>query len=294
VSTLSPVTLRLAARIIASGRIVARLQDSCLCGVQFRNIKAPSIMLEKNFSHVGNFTGYMEIVFRAVQSGKSRQRILDIPAGNGLLSARLRECGHDAVCADINRAQADYVYANLDQPLPFADAEFDTCLCLEGIEHVVDSAALIKEFCRITRPGGRIIISLPNVQNIFSRFQFLCSGYFYQFPPWGNRHLQSGEMIDRGHISPLSYLQLRYLFQNYGARVSGLSGDRWKKKWLIPLALPFLAVGWLWSRWSLIRQKETPPEKCREMLRDLFSAPALFSRSLVLTFEKFPAEAGKR
>jgi SAM-dependent methyltransferase len=92
------------------------------------------------------------------------------------------------------------------------NGEFDTCLCLEGIEHVVDLAALIQEFCRITKSGGLVIISLPNVQNLFSRFRFLCTGSFYQFTPWGSRHLQPGEPIDRGHVSPLSYLQLRDLF----------------------------------------------------------------------------------
>jgi SAM-dependent methyltransferase len=243
-------------------------------------------MLEKDFSHVGNFTDYMKIVYRIVESGQRRQRILDIPAGNGLLSAQLRTAGHDAVCADINRAGPDYVYADLGRPLPFPDGDFDTCLCLEGIEHVVDSAALIREFCRITKSGGRIIISLPNVQNAFSRFQFLCTGSFYQFTPWGCRQLKPGELIDRGHISPLSYLQLRYLFQNCGARLVHADGDRWKKKWLIPFLLPFLLFGRLWMSRAVAVQKEAPPEDSRKALRDLFSPPVLFGRSLILVFEK--------
>lgn len=243
-------------------------------------------MLQHDFSHVVNFTGYMEIVFGLLQKEKPGQRVLDIPAGNGLLARRLREVGHDVVCADINRAQPDYVCADLSKPLPFADGEFDTCMCLEGVEHVVDSAALVREFCRITKKGGRIIISLPNIQNVFSRLQFMCTGYFYQFPPWMSRHLKPGEVIDRGHISPLSYLQLRYLFQNYGATLVALDGDRWKKKWVIPLALPFLGIGWLWSRLGLAKQKETTSAEPKAMIDDLFRAPTLFSRSLVLVFRK--------
>src|ERR1041385_6622795 len=140
-------------------------------------------MLERDFSHVSNFTGYMQTVLRLASNGNSHHRILDIPAGNGLLAERLRNDGHEVVCADINRARPDYVYANLGEALPFRDAEFDACLCLEGIEHVLDSISLVRELCRITKPGGRIIISLPNIQNMFSRFQFLCTGYFYQFAP---------------------------------------------------------------------------------------------------------------
>ncbi|MDE3067839.1 MAG: class I SAM-dependent methyltransferase [Verrucomicrobiota bacterium] len=243
-------------------------------------------MFEKDFSHGSKFTGYMEIVVRLVEDGNRQQKVLDIPAGNGRLTACLRERGHDAVPADINRAGADYVYANMSEPLPFADGEFDTCICLEGIEHVVDSAALVREFCRVTKSGGRIIVSLPNIQGIFSRFHFLCTGCFYQFVPWNHRPLKPGEMIDRGHIAPLSQPQLAYLFDNYGARLAQLAGDRWKKKCLIPFLLPFVGLGWIWMRCEVKRQKETPADECKKEIKDLFSPPLLFSRSLILVFER--------
>ena len=175
--------------------------------------------------------------------------------------------------------------------LPFADGAFDTCLCLEGIEHVIDSSALIRELCRVMKPGGRIILSLPNIQNLFSRFNFLCAGYFYQFAPGVGRHMRPGENIDRGHIAPLSYLQLRYLFQHHGARVIGVAGDRWKKKWLIPLLLPFLGIGWLWARRDVACSPNVPREEQREMVQHLFSPPGLFSRSLILIFQREPADA---
>ncbi|HEY1490531.1 MAG TPA: class I SAM-dependent methyltransferase [Verrucomicrobiae bacterium] len=243
-------------------------------------------MLEKDFSHVGNFTGYMDVVFQLVQKGPPSQRILDIPAGNGLLSDRLRAAGHQPVCADINRAKPDYIYADLSRSLPFKDGEFDMVLCLEGIEHIVDSVAFIREFCRLVKSGGRIVISLPNVQNVFSRFQFLCTGTFYQFTPWMGRQLQLGKAIDRGHISPLGYQQLRYLFACHGASLKSIKGDRWKKKWLIPLLIPFLLFGKIWMRRGLAKQTEDTTGESRQVIKDLASPPALFARSLVLTFEK--------
>lgn len=241
-------------------------------------------MLEEDFSHVPNFTGYMKIVLQSVLKESATQKILDIPAGQGLLADPLRKEGHEVVCADINKAHPDYVYADLDQQLPFSDGEFDTCICMEGLEHVVDSSALIKELCRITKPGGRIFLTLPNVQNIFSRFTFLCTGYFYQFGPWMSRHLEPGEAIDRGHISPLSFLHLQYLFRHHGAHVASVTGDRWKKKWLIPLMVPFLVLGWVWARLELSRQKNVPKEESLAAFRHLFSPDVLFGRSLILTF----------
>ena len=228
----------------------------------------------------------MGVIARIIGEGMKAQRILDIPAGNGLFAGRLRQSGHQVVCADINRERPDYIFADLNETLPFADAEFDTCVCMEGIEHVMDSAALIGEFCRVTKSGGRIILSLPNIQNAFSRLTFLCTGYFFQFSPWSNRHLRDGEQIDRGHVAPLSYLQLRYLFQAQGARLTSVAGDRWKKKWLIPLVVPFLAVGWVWARWNLSRQNLSSKVEAGAMLDDLFSPDLLFSRSMILVFER--------
>ncbi|MFM2082248.1 MAG: hypothetical protein RL380_939 [Verrucomicrobiota bacterium] len=242
-------------------------------------------MPAKEFSHVPNFTAYMGEVVRLLDAGPRGQKILDIPAGNGLVADQLRERGHHVTCADINREKPDYVFADLNARLPFADGEFDAVLCTEGIEHTLTPHGLITELTRVTRSGGRIVLSTPNVHCAFSRFQFMCAGSFYQFNPWDGRHLAPGEMKDRGHISPMSYLQLRYFFRHAGAELTGVSSDRWKKKWLIPLLLPFLAVGWVWARRGLARDGHDTPET-RAMVRHLFSAPLLFGRSLILVFKK--------
>lgn len=243
-------------------------------------------MLDRDFSHVSDFTGYMAVVFGIIQEQAGHQKILDVPAGKGLLASRLREAGHEVTCADINRERADYVYADLNEPLPFQDAAFDTCICTEGIEHVLDPAALIRELCRVTRPGGQIILSLPNIQNAYSRLSFMCTGCFYQFSPGMSRHLGQGEQIDRGHISPMNYLQLRYLFEHNGAQLVGLAGDRWKKKWLVPFLFPFFALGWIWGRQELGSHPEAPRTECVEKLRHLHSPTVLLSRSLILTFAR--------
>jgi SAM-dependent methyltransferase len=45
--------------------------------------------------------------------------------------------------------------------LPFADASFDTVFCLEVLEHVPDPALVVSEIARVTRRGGRALISMP-------------------------------------------------------------------------------------------------------------------------------------
>ncbi len=243
-------------------------------------------MLSADYSHVANFTGYMRLVSDIVRQGPARQRILDIPAGNGLLSAKLRELGYDTVRADINREHPDYVVADLNTRLPFADGEFDTVLCLEGVEHVLDPQALIGELCRIIKPGGRVVVSTPNIQNVFSRLKFLCTGFYYQYGPWMCRQIAPGELKDRGHIAPLTYLQMRYHLMLHGARVERVDGDKWKRKALIPFLLPFVLLGRIWSRTSMRDEPDADPRECAEVLKHMNSGALLFSRSLIVTARK--------
>ncbi|MBI3057500.1 MAG: class I SAM-dependent methyltransferase [Betaproteobacteria bacterium] len=241
----------------------------------------------QKFSHVGNFTGYMEVVTRHFAGAGAGLRVLDLPAGNGKFADALRALGHQVVCADINRERPDYVYADMSAPLPFGDGEFDAVICLEGIEHLLDPVQLIAELVRVTRPGGEIVISTPNVLNWYSRLQFLFTGTFYQFAPGDVPPVAPGEQRDRGHVFPLSYFQLRYLFECAGARVKLISGDHWKRKVLMPVYLLLLPFAWWWSRALFLRNPEAAVEgRNRELLSHLFSGTLLFSRSLIVVFER--------
>jgi SAM-dependent methyltransferase len=240
--------------------------------------------MAKGFSHVENFTGYMAKVYDIAIAGPAKQKVLDIPAGNGLLSRKIREQGHEVVSGDINQEDENYVYVDMSKPLPFDDDAFDTVICLEGLEHLLNPAKLIEEFCRIVKPGGRIIISLPNVQNLYSRFKFICTGTFFQFNPSLPTEVGKKEMVDLGHISSLSYVQLRYLFSFFGADLLQISGDKFKKKILLPFLSLFLLIGYFWLG-------NTEKSPLRSITYDgdrnnLFNKYLLYSRSLILVFQK--------
>ena len=46
--------------------------------------------------------------------------------------------------------------------LPFADNTFDVVLCTEVLEHTVAPDRVIRELMRVARPGGRVVVSIPN------------------------------------------------------------------------------------------------------------------------------------
>lgn len=241
----------------------------------------------RKFSHVPNFTGYMEVVANHFADRPKGLKILDLPAGNGLLADVLRAMGHTVACGDINRERADYRYVDMAAPLPFEDGEFDAIVCLEGLEHLVDPVQTIAQLARVTRPHGEIVVSTPNVMNFYSRLQYLFTGTPYQFNPAAAPEVEAGESTDRGHVFPLSYFQLRYLFAQHGVVVKRVLGDRHKRKLLFPIYILLMPLAWAWSALLLLRQGDARyGPRNRELHAHSMSAPLLFSRSLVLVLEK--------
>ena len=58
-------------------------------------------------------------------------------------------------------------YADLVGPieqLPVEDASFDVVLCIQVLEHVDDPVRAIRELHRVTRPGGRVLLSTHGTQ----------------------------------------------------------------------------------------------------------------------------------
>jgi SAM-dependent methyltransferase len=184
--------------------------------------------------------GFLQSAF-----GQRRVYALDIPAGSGIFAQHLESLGHQVVRADICGREG-FVPADMEHPLPFHTHEFDLVTCLEGVEHIVNPAYLLGELVRITQPGGLIVISMPNICNLWSRLTFLFTGTFYQFSPAGVRQTH-GQRIDRGHLSPLTPLHLTYLMGHHGAAFHAFRIDRMKKKVLWPLYLLLWPLIKLWT-----------------------------------------------
>lgn len=240
----------------------------------------------RDFSHVPNFTGYMKKIETWFSQRPAGIKVLDVPAGSGLMRDAIERYGHTVTCGDINKEREDYVYVDMNKPLPFSDSEFDAVICLEGIEHVINPVQLISELVRITKKDGSIIISTPNTTNMFSRLQFLFTGFLYQFSPAERAVVQPGEMKDRGHISPMSLYQLRYLFDYFGARLVDIDGDRFKRKIFFPVYLTIIALGRLWAGRLTDKHNRANPQSEYDISEFLSSPPSLFSRSIIMYLTK--------
>jgi SAM-dependent methyltransferase len=245
-------------------------------------------MSQPKFSHVSNPTDYMEIAVKKVKNhfrdNFQNKKVLDIPSGNGWIGEALTEYGMDVISADINEEKPHFAQVNMEKPLPFLDEEFDAIICCEGIEHIFSPFKLFTEFSRTLKKGGILIITTPNIQNLYSRLQFLCSGYLFQFDPFNKIPLQENEVGDKGHISNVSYGQLRYYAEHHGMKVSPPTGGRMKRIILVPFLFPFLLIG-IW--WNFRDWKRTSGKKHqKEIIKHLFSPRVLLSRSLVFISSK--------
>lgn len=49
--------------------------------------------------------------------------------------------------------------------LPYPSASFDLVIMIEVIEHVMQKEELLKELCRVLRPGGHLFLTTPNPES---------------------------------------------------------------------------------------------------------------------------------
>ncbi len=258
------------------------------------SLSAPNVAFS---SHREEFTGYMRVVVEHVlaltqNEGRAAGKpgtfdVLDIPAGGGQVSDALKAAGHRVTPADINEARRDFAFVDMTARFPFDDARFDVSICLEGIEHMIDPVHLLRELIRVTRPGGRVILSTPNVMNFWSRLQFLFTGTFHQFCPATLRDIPPGVQADRFHIAPSDYHRVRYVADYLGADMETVLGDKWKRKGLMPVYWVLWALGYPWAR-RLFFGKGTDAWRARNerIFGHINSPAALFSRSIVFVLRK--------
>lgn len=215
-----------------------------------------------------------------------RGKLLDVPAGEGALSARLSKAGFSVQACDLypeifRVPEIEVRRGDLSGVLPYHDAEFQYITCLEGLEHIENPHQAIREFARLLAPGGQLVISVPNILNIEERIKWLLNGYTSHFKPISEEHLrmrheQWGEKEEVVlHINPIAYAELRYILEKYGFTLAGAYRDKPKPNlWFYwPLAAAIRFFAWL-----------TPERKRRERwTRELASdAVLLGGNTLVL------------
>jgi SAM-dependent methyltransferase len=116
-----------------------------------------------------------------VLAARPPTKILDVPAGEGVLCAFLARKGWDVHAADIDPGNfklkdVPFTRVNLNRALPFGDASFDAVSCINGLHRLLFPEVAIREFARIIRPGGRLYLNVNNYSSMRKRLRFLLTG----------------------------------------------------------------------------------------------------------------------
>ena len=179
-----------------------------------------------------------ETIFESIGSPPG-SKILDVGAGHGALSNALKEKGFDVFACDLNGSKfwvdsIPFKAVDLNGPIPYSDSFFDFITCVEVIEHLENPWHLLRECHRLLRPTGELLITTPNVTEVFSRLLYLVKGRPRWFPFKGYVE----------HINPLTLLELELIAKSVGFKISKVTYNRgylpiYKKgNWWYP-TLPF-------------------------------------------------------
>ncbi|MEW6184244.1 MAG: class I SAM-dependent methyltransferase [Thermodesulfobacteriota bacterium] len=132
------------------------------------------------------------------------------------------------------------------EPFPFPDASFDVVLASEIIEHLhFNPYRLLKESYRVLKPGGRILVTTPNLnrwENIFS----LLRGRSIHSPLSGRFDESFSSILSARHVREYSASELSYMLESqnkemyqfervlvhYSKSLDPLFAQRFPVKWM--------------------------------------------------------------
>jgi SAM-dependent methyltransferase len=233
--------------------------------------KASAFPVAKVHSASGANTGSLMKSLNAIWRANSyyrdawiRRQLALIPAGSKILDAGCggqpfrRYCGHlvykaqDFARLDSRTDIIEGKYGPLDYEcditnIPAADGSFDVILCTEVLEHVPDPAAVIKEFGRLLRSGGILLLTAPLGSFLHQEPYHYYGGYT---PHWYTRFLPEAGFDVRAieqnggffrHFGQESQRVTRVLFRSNSIPVRVILMPLELVSWLIfTFGMPFL------------------------------------------------------
>lgn len=163
-------------------------------------------------------------------------RVLDVGAAHGYLGAALEGRGFrvTGIEGDPTLAQAaaahcsEVFHSNLDGPLPELSGSFDFILYGDVLEHLKDPLRVLRAFNCVLQRNGMVIISVPNVANIYVRLQLMM----------GRFERADRGILDRTHLHFYTRKSFLQLIDDAGLEVANLAAA--------PIPLPLIVP----ERWQ--------------------------------------------
>lgn len=221
-------------------------------------------------------------------------RILDIGSGAGtLLDDIAREvpavstyaCDYTTELMERDGQRVEVVDINRES-LPYEDDYFDVVTCTEVVEHLENYRHLLRETWRVTKPGGTVVFSTPNVLNLNSRLRFLWFGFWNLFGPLPVGRDENFSTV--GHITPVPFFYLAHALAEAGFNDIGLEVDKYQRSAMPKLVLWWPLIG-LFGRFASAketRRYRTIDDSNAGIMAPMNSLKMLLGRTIVVVARK--------
>jgi SAM-dependent methyltransferase len=131
---------------------------------------------DPSWEYYPTYVAKLEFVRRWLSELPAGVRVLDAGCGEGVLveefAARLNIEGIDP------NYSSDRVRSGSLTALPYDDNTFERAICLDVLEHLTyeEQPKALGELHRVLKPGGELLVSIPNLAHLQSRIHFLLQG----------------------------------------------------------------------------------------------------------------------
>jgi 2-polyprenyl-3-methyl-5-hydroxy-6-metoxy-1,4-benzoquinol methylase len=189
---------------------------------------------EKNFGYFSRARTEIEPLL-CTGSGDSL-RALEIGCAEGHTLEWLKKTGYCSWVAGVEPyaelrtsigAIDEFFKIDIEKELPaIAPLSLDLILCLDVLEHLINPWEAVRRIDSLLKPGGQLIISVPNLRNYHILFDLAFRGKF--------SYSESG-ILDRTHLRFFTRTTAVELVQSAGAEVTAVIGTEtktWQKRLL--------------------------------------------------------------
>ncbi|MDD4745913.1 MAG: methyltransferase domain-containing protein [Salinivirgaceae bacterium] len=234
------------------------------------------------------------------------KKVVDFPAGNGITSRILNDIDAFPIPMDLfpeyfEIEGIDCKRANIKDGLPIEKKSVDALICQEGIEHFSDQYLALKEFNRVLKPNGILLITTPNYSNLRAKLSYLlseCERFNSTMPPneldsiWMSKQEITSE-IYFGHVFLIGIQKLRVLAKLSGFRIKKYhyTGIKSTSLLLLPIFYPFILISNCISYTKNLRKNKDYEMREKkaiygEVFRIAINPKILVGSNLMIEFEK--------
>ena len=133
-------------------------------------LKMDSYIYDEKYLRMEEIERTSKVYTRRMVSSQPKLKILDVGCGTGLNTKYFMGMGHDVIGIDISGVAIERYSAagfngiqhDIAKGLEFSDHSFDLIFASEIIEHLIETNLVLREFYRVLRPNGQLVLSTPN------------------------------------------------------------------------------------------------------------------------------------